>query len=101
MKSVVDTEREILATLCEEMVNRGSCCLRACQVPISQQEPNKYLLNEYMFSYCLFSSVNEYVISPGSSIDGKIMGWNIVREQDIPVLLIEEYYNIPIIIIVL
>lgn len=29
------------------------------------------------------------------------MGWNIVREQDIPVLLIEEYYNIPIIIIVL
>ena len=26
------------------------------------------------------------------------MGWNIVREEDIPVLLIEEYYNIPIII---
>jgi len=33
-----------------------------------------------------FYSVNEYVISPGSLIDGKIMGWNIVREQDIPVL---------------
>ena len=67
------TEREILATLCEEMVNRGSCCLCACQVPISQQESNKYILNDYKFSYCLFSSVNEYVISPGSSIDGKIM----------------------------
>lgn len=51
-KSVVDTERDILATLCEEMINRGSCRLRACQVPISQQEPNKYLLNDYMFSYC-------------------------------------------------
>ena len=51
-KSVVDTERDILATLCEEMINRGSCRLCACQVPISQQEPNKYLLNDYMFSYC-------------------------------------------------
>ena len=67
------TQREILATLCEEMVNRGSCCLCACQVPISLQESNKYLLNDYMFIYCLFSSVNENVISPGLSIDGKIM----------------------------
>ena len=82
-KSVVDTKRDPGHTVWGDG-QQGQLC--ACQVPISQQESNKYLLTDYMFSYCLFSSVNEYVISPGSLIDGKVMGWNIVREQDIPVL---------------
>lgn len=71
------TQRQILATLWDGQQGQLSVCLPSSHFSARVQ----IFIDLTTCSVTACSSANEYVISPGSSLDGKIMCWNIVRGQ--------------------